>query len=390
MRRTISVLLVEDDEDDHVLTRALLGEVDEADYALTWARTYDDGLRRLTAGGFDVCLLDYRLGERTGMELLAAALAAGVEVPIVFLTGQATRALDVEATVAGAADYLVKGRIHADSLGRTIRYAMERARALSTLRQLNRELAQTRDQAIAATRAKSGFLAAVGRACREPADAIEAGCDALADRLAGDPAAAAVLGDLRGAAARLRALLSEVLAADVRAVDPPPERRALAVGPLLDEVVAATRPLVGHGDNTLEVVRDGELGEITTDPAQLRRVLMVLLGNTCKFARRGRIELSATRRPARDGELGPAARPGDECLELAIRPSGLWMTPEQLELLFVGSPEAGAGDAPRGAGVESGIAASRRVCRELGGELFVETTGSRRPVLRVCVPASGA
>ena len=150
MRRRIAVLLVEDDEDDELLTRGLLAEIDDVECALTWARSFAEGLQHLSEGSYDVCLLDYALGDRTGMELLTRAVAAGVEVPIIFLTGQVERALDIAATRSGAADYLVKGRINADLLERSIRYAIERARSLSTLRQLNRELELTRDQAIEA------------------------------------------------------------------------------------------------------------------------------------------------------------------------------------------------------------------------------------------------
>ena len=93
-------------------------------------------------------------------------------------------------------------------------------------------------------------------------------------------------------------------------------------------------------------------------------------------ARIGRIHLSLARRP-QDGVDG---------VELAIRASGLWMTSAQLELLFASIPQADAGVAPRGDWAESGISGSRRVCRLLGGELFVETEGVRRSVLRVWVP----
>src|SRR5689334_18115447 len=77
----------------------------------------------------DVCLLDYRLGARTGVELLRAALEQGCKSPIILLTGQGEHEIDMEAMKAGAADYLVKGRLDAGTLERSIRYAAERRRA---------------------------------------------------------------------------------------------------------------------------------------------------------------------------------------------------------------------------------------------------------------------
>jgi signal transduction histidine kinase len=378
MTRRISVLLVEDDEDDFIMTQGMLAEIDEPECVLTWAQTFDEGLQRLLDGSFDVCLLDYALGERTGMELLAQSGAAGVEVPIIFLTAQDQRRLDVEATHLGAADYLVKGQLRADLLERSIRYALERARSLSALRSLNRELELTRDQAVRANQAKDHLLAAVSRACRDSLGAIVACNDALEARLAGsDAVATGYTSEVREACRGLERLLSDVLDVSAKASDAPVVRlQPTPLAPFIEEVVSAIRPLVGHNDNALEVSCPDDIGELETDPAHLRRVLLTLLGNTCKFARRGRISLSVARRSL-DGVDG---------VELAIRPSNLWMTREQLELLFASIPQADAGVAPRGDWTEPGIASSRRVCRALGGELFVETEGARRSVLRVWVP----
>lgn len=388
MRPRISILLVEDDEDDFILTQALLSEQGGSECTLVWARSFEDGLRRLVEGPFDVCLLDYSLGERTGMELLTRSLAAGVDVPIIFLTAQAERALDLEATYSGAADYLVKGRITADLLERSIRYAIERGRSLSTLRQLNRELELTRNQAIQANRAKSGFLTAVGHAYREPLDRILACSEALREHIVEGPPEALIL-EICEAGQRLRTLLSDVLGMRARDSEAPAlNLRHVDIGPFVRELTEAIRPLVGHNDNTFELHCPADIGSLETDPVHLGRVLLNLLGNVCKFTRRGCIELTVSRHTAQPSELDAGgAGEGVDCIELAVRARGLWLSPPQLELLFASIPQAETGDMPRSGDVESGIASSRRICRLLGGELFVETEGPRRPVLRVCLPA---
>lgn len=378
MRRRISVLLVEDDEGDFITTQALLSEIDEPECVLTWAQTFEEGLQRLVDGSFDVCLLDYALGARTGMELLAQSASAGVEVPIIVLTAQDQRRLDDEAIRLGAADYLVKSQLRADLLERSIRYALERARSTSALRLLNRELERTRDQAVRANRAKNDLLMAVSRAYRESLATIVACNDAIEGRLGGqDAVAEGYTREVREACGTLERLLSDVLDLGTSATETPEvQLRPTALAPFVQEVVTAIGPLVGHNDNTLEVRCADDVGSIETDPAHLRRALLTLLANTCKFARRGRIQLSVARRPQGDVDG----------VELTIRASGLWMTPAQLELLFASIPHADAGGAPRGDWAESGISSSRRACRSLGGDLYVETEGVRRSVLRVWVP----
>jgi two-component system cell cycle sensor histidine kinase/response regulator CckA len=123
------VLLVEDDEDDYVLTRVLLSEIPGQQFSLDWARTFDDGLKQLCRNQHDVALVDYRLGAQNGVELLRAASERGCQAPVILLTGSGQHKVDLEAMQAGAADYLVKAQLQANSLERSIRYAIQRSRA---------------------------------------------------------------------------------------------------------------------------------------------------------------------------------------------------------------------------------------------------------------------
>jgi diguanylate cyclase (GGDEF)-like protein len=123
------ILLIDDDEDDYLLTRELLGEVFGSRLRLEWARSWDAALAAIAGRRHEVYLVDYRLGERTGLELVREAIEQGSTAPFVVLTGQGSREIDLEAMRAGAMDYLVKGEITAPLLDRSIRYSIERHRA---------------------------------------------------------------------------------------------------------------------------------------------------------------------------------------------------------------------------------------------------------------------
>ena len=69
--RPVRVLLVDDDRDDYLLTRDLLAEVPGGRYDLSWEGEYPAAVRAVWAAGHDLYLVDYRLGPRTGLELLA-------------------------------------------------------------------------------------------------------------------------------------------------------------------------------------------------------------------------------------------------------------------------------------------------------------------------------
>jgi PAS domain S-box-containing protein len=124
------VLLIDDDEDDYVVTRDLLEEAEQARFRLAWVDNYSEGLEAIHAGSYDVYLVDYFLGAETGLDLLKVAAVLGINKPIILLTGAGNNDVDQQSMALGAADYLVKG-IHLNStlLERSILHAIERHRA---------------------------------------------------------------------------------------------------------------------------------------------------------------------------------------------------------------------------------------------------------------------
>ena len=126
MNTPIRLLLIDDDEDDYIITRDLLDEIEGKQYHLDWISDYNAAKKAIKQQAHDVYLVDYRLSSGTGLELLLEAKESGCEAPIIFLTGQGDRQIDMKAMEAGAADYLVKGQINALLLERSIRYAIQR------------------------------------------------------------------------------------------------------------------------------------------------------------------------------------------------------------------------------------------------------------------------
>src|ERR1017187_8545765 len=93
----VKVLLVDDDEDDYIITRDLIARIGDRRYRLDWGNNYDDALAAVRRGEHDLCLLDYRLGVRTGLELLHESKAFIVRPPMILLTGQGDHEIDIKA-----------------------------------------------------------------------------------------------------------------------------------------------------------------------------------------------------------------------------------------------------------------------------------------------------
>jgi diguanylate cyclase (GGDEF)-like protein/PAS domain S-box-containing protein len=130
----LRILLVEDDEDDFVLTQSMLRAQGRARFELEWEQRYASALIAIRESRHDLYLVDYRLGDRTGLELVREAWESDPRAPVILLTGQDDYEIDLQASELGVTDYLVKGTVDAPSLERTIRYAIRHHQAMLDLR----------------------------------------------------------------------------------------------------------------------------------------------------------------------------------------------------------------------------------------------------------------
>jgi len=135
--KTIRVLLVDDDEEDYLITTDTIAEIPGQSYEVVWKDSFDAALEALATQSFDVLVFDYRLGAKTGLDLLRAVNERGAPAPVILLTGQHDDEIDSEAIRMGAMDYLIKGKISPDTFERSVRHAIEHFQTLTRLRSSN-------------------------------------------------------------------------------------------------------------------------------------------------------------------------------------------------------------------------------------------------------------
>ena len=133
-KKIIRALMVDDDENDYLLVSDLLAGTEAVRFDVEWASTYEEALEAIGSAQHHVYLVDYLLGAQDGLTLLREAIAGGCHSPIIILTGQRDREVDIAAMRAGAADYIVKDRLSTELLTRSIRYALERKHTEEALR----------------------------------------------------------------------------------------------------------------------------------------------------------------------------------------------------------------------------------------------------------------
>lgn len=128
------VLIVDDDEDDFIITGEYIKNIPDSSYAIDWCPRYNEALQHMIDKDYDLYLVDYRLGAKSGVDLLKEALNNGCEEPIILLTGKGNYKVDIEAMQLGAVDYLVKTELTVEKMERSLRYAMERTATMKALR----------------------------------------------------------------------------------------------------------------------------------------------------------------------------------------------------------------------------------------------------------------
>lgn len=102
---------------------------------ITHVQRLSAALEYLATASFDVVLLDLSLPDSQGMEGIVAIKQKAPLVPVIVLTGLNNRALAISALRHGVQDYLIKGKFTAELLASSIRYAIERQKAETALRQ---------------------------------------------------------------------------------------------------------------------------------------------------------------------------------------------------------------------------------------------------------------
>lgn len=125
MNAIIKCLVIEDDEITRVKVERIIGDQFHLEYATSIAQATD----KLLESGFDCALVDYRLPDGTGLDILKKL--AQRKIPSIFITSQSSEEIAVAALKAGAEDYVVKG----SPLFNELKYPIKRAIAIHRRRE---------------------------------------------------------------------------------------------------------------------------------------------------------------------------------------------------------------------------------------------------------------
>jgi signal transduction histidine kinase len=241
------------------------------------------------------------------------------------------------------------------------------------------ELRVTQQQAEAATRAKSDFLASMSHELRTPLNAIILYSELLQEE-AEDAQHLGTLGDLErihSAGNHLLELINGILdLSKIEAGKMTVSLEEFDVRALVNEVVGTVAPLARKNDNTVTVRCAETVSLMRADLMKTRQILLNLLGNAAKFTRGGTIALEVER--TTDGRA-PA-------VVFTVADTGTGMTEEQQARVFDAFTQADVNTTRKYGGTGLGLAIVSRFCSLMGGDVSVESKAGQGSRFTVRLP----
>ncbi|MCF7519815.1 MULTISPECIES: response regulator [Pseudoalteromonas] len=351
------LLLVEDDEDDYILTCDYLEQLGSHTFDVEWLSCPEEAVNVLSENKHDICLLDYRLGASDGLEVLKSAVANGFRGPIIMLTGQSDDTLDSAALDAGAVDYLVKNEMSSSRFARAIRYALAR-------RDVEDERVE-RLKAEAENRSKDRFLAHLSHELRTPLSSI-LGYTELLMQSEKNQHAHNELGVIYRNGKHLLSLLNDVLDLSKIAADKL-ELNCCDVN--LDSLMADVYTLmrVSAVDKGLSLRFESQQALpliINSDATRLRQILINIINNAIKFTNQGEIVVRAWTAWVNEREM----------LFFSIKDTGLGIAPEKQALIFKPFEQIADVESRDVGGAGLGLAICSELLTRMQGSIELEST----------------
>ncbi|NNG43473.1 response regulator [Pseudoalteromonas sp. NEC-BIFX-2020_002] len=356
LTKATKLLLVEDDEDDYILTCDYLEQLSAHTFDIEWISDPLSAVEVLSKNEHDICLLDYRLGASDGLTVLKQAVENGFAGPIIMLTGQSDDALDSAALDAGAVDYLVKNEMSSSRFARSIRYALAR-------RDVEDERLE-RLKAEAENRSKDRFLAHLSHELRTPLSSI-LGYTELLMQSDFSEHANNELGVIYRNGKHLLSLLNDVLDLSKIAAD----KLELSCSNVnLDSLMADVFTLmrVSALDKGLSL-RFESLQPlpliINVDATRFRQILINIVNNAIKFTDEGEIVVRAWTEVVNNREM----------LFFSIKDSGVGIAPEKQALIFKPFEQIADVESRSVGGAGLGLAICSELLSRMQGSISLES-----------------
>ncbi|MGF1589831.1 MAG: ATP-binding protein [Pleurocapsa sp.] len=402
-----SILLVDDDEVDRLTVRRALRkasvaieltEVENGTEALALLRNWSDNLGNLFSdrhiasantpqhytNQLDLILLDYRLPDIDGLELIADIKALNLDLPLIVLTGQGDEKIAVEIMKAGAADYIAKSSIEPNNLAKSIDSAIRLHHAEQAVELANQRLRVTNELLILknqelekqqqqiklqniqlqkAYKLKSEFLATMSHELRTPMNAIM-GFSQLLLRQYPDPLSGqqqSLIERIFNNSKSLLDMINEMLDfSKLEAGKLKPSPQSFDLAKVVDLTIEELRSLAMQKQLCLSAQIELEDSVLLQDLNFVKRILINLLSNAIKFTESGSIVVKAYSINKRE-------------IAIAVSDTGVGIAANDRDQIFEAFRQADQSFTRQHSGTGLGLAITQSLVKMMQGRISLES-----------------
>ena len=374
----VRLLVVDDDPQAQALIEMALVDA-HFERILEVVPTAAEGLRRIEDDEHDCYLVDYRLPDGNGLELIHEAMAQGAAKPFILMTGYGSGDIDEAALKEGVADYVEKHML-ATHLERSIRYALRDWQADRALHEREDQLRQAQKM-----EAIGRLAGGVAHDFNNLLTAIIGYTDVIFERLPEDDQTRRDVGEIRKAADRAAALTRQLLAFGRKQFLHP---EVLDLNETATGLMQMLPRVIGEHIQTVPRLAPN-LRRVQADRSQMEQVLVNLVLNARDAMPTGgviTIETSDTElTPARIAAEGLSVAPGPYVM-LSVTDTGTGMDARTRAHAF----EPFFTTKPTGKGTGLGLATVYGIVDQSGGAITIKTALGHGTSIRIYLPAVAA
>ncbi len=357
----ISILVIDDEEGMRLGCKRVL---EKRGYTVHTAATGSEGLQALLDGVADLALVDYKLPDIDGMQILEEVRKKPIKTLCIMITAYATLESAVAATKKGAYDFLAKPFTPAE-LNAAVDKAVEYIR-------LQQEAERLKDEK---KRVRLEFVRIVSHELKAPLAAIEGYLTNLLEGYVGDDEESRnrVLKRCKARAEGMRKLILDLL--DLTRIESGSKERIfekINLGSLLDDIIEVFEPQAAERSVTIQT-KLATLPDIEAEPSEMRIIFTNLISNSIKYNKEG-------------GSVTVSASPTQNGITISVADTGIGLREQDKQKLFTEFYRARTEETKTIPGTGLGLSIVKKLVELNGGNIALESEHGVGTTFTVFIP----